>query len=188
MTQKETWDERYAAGRYASEEPHRLLVECVGKAPPAKALDLACGTGRHALFLAKNGWQVTAVDNSAVGVEVARARASEKGLEIVFSVADLENGEFTIEPDTYDLICDFYYLQRDLFPPMKRGLRPGGVIISTIHIHGEGEEREGFLLKEGELRAFFADLEILHYHETQITDPDAGDHHHRTAEIVARRI
>lgn len=185
---KETWNARYAAGRFSSSEPHRLLVDTAHKLPPGRALDLACGTGRHAIFLAQNGWQVTAVDNSAVGIEIARTRARELGVEITFLAADLETGEFAIEPGAYDLICDFYYLQRDLFPEMKAGLRPGGIVISTIHIYGEGEETEGFLLKEGELRGFFAGCEILHYHETSLTDIDAGDHHRRTAELVARQV
>lgn len=186
MTQtKETWDERYASGRYASEEPHQLLIELVGKLPRGRALDLACGTGRHALHLAVNGWSVTAVDNSAVGIEIAQGRAHAKGLDIDLRVADLERHEFEIEPGAFDLICDFYYLQRDLFPEMKAGLAPGGIVVSTIHIYGQGEEREGFSLKEGELRGFFDDLEILHYHETGAVDADAGDHHRRTAELVA---
>jgi len=185
---KETWDERYAAGRFASAEPHRLLIDIGRQLTPDRALDLACGTGRHAIFLAQNGWDVTAVDNSTVGVEIARARAAEAGLKIDLRAADLEKGEFEIEAGAYDLVCDFHYLQRDLFPAMKAGVRPGGIVISTIHIYGEGEDHEGFLLKEGELRAFFEDCDILHYHETSLTDADAGDHHRRTAEIVAKRI
>ena len=183
-----SWDERYAAGKFSSAEPHKLLVEMVNALPVGKALDLACGTGRHAIFLAEKGWDVTAVDNSRVGIDIAKERAREKGLDIDFRVADIENGDLVIEPDSYDLICDFYYLQRDLFETMKQGVRPGGIVISTIHIYGEGEDSEGFLLKESELRGFFDDFEILHYHETRLTDDDAGNHHRRTAEIVARHI
>jgi tellurite methyltransferase len=148
---------------------------------------LACGTGRHAIFLAEKGWNVAAVDNSGVGIEIARERAREKGIQVDFRTADLEKGEFKIEPDAYDLICDFYYLQRDLFPQMQAGVKVGGIIVSTIHIYGEGEEKGRFLLKEGELREFFRDFEILHYHETSLTDRDAGEHHRRTAEIIAKR-
>jgi tellurite methyltransferase len=188
MTESESWDERYASGKYSSAEPHKLLREVVSKLKPGKALDLASGTGRNSIFLAENGWEVTAVDNSAVGLEIARNRAEQKSLNINFIVADLEKSEWAIEPVAYDLICDFYYLQRDLFAKMKNGVRPGGIIISTIHIHGEGEEQGRFDLREGELRGFFSDMEILHYHETQTADADAGDHHRRTAEIVAKRV
>jgi hypothetical protein len=70
---------------------------------------------------------------------------------------------------------------------MKAGVKIGGVIVSTVHIYGAGEEAGKFLLREGELRGFFRDFEILHYQETSLTDTDAGEHHRRTAEIVARR-
>jgi len=70
---------------------------------------------------------------------------------------------------------------------MKEGVKVGGIIVSTIHIYGESEEKGNFLLKEGELRDYFLDFEILHYHETSLMDKDAGEHHRRTAEIVAKR-
>jgi tellurite methyltransferase len=183
----ETWDERYASGKYSSAEPHKLLVELAGKLEAGKALDLACGTGRNAIFLAAKGWQATAVDNSKVGIEIARQRAAENNLSVDFRVADLETGEFEVEPNAYDLICDFYYLQRDLFPKMKAGVKTGGIVVAAIHIYGAGEEAGRFMLKEGELAEFFGDFEILHYHETSLTDTDAGEHHRRTAEIAARR-
>jgi tellurite methyltransferase len=184
---KETWDERYAGGKYSSAAPHKLLISLVAKLKAGKALDLACGTGRHAIFLAENGWRVTAVDNSAVGIEIARERAAEKSVEIDFRRADLETGEFKPETNAYDLICDFYYLQRGLFAALKKGVKEGGIIVATIHIYGEGEPEGSFLLREGELKGFFDDFEILHYHETPLTDTDAGEHHRRTAEIIARK-
>lgn len=183
----ESWDERYAGGKYSSAEPHKLLIELTGKLKAGKALDLACGVGRNAILLAEKGWQVTAVDNSRVGIEIAKRRASEKNLSIDFRTADLEKDEFEIEKDAYDLICDFYYLQRELFAKIKAGVKAGGVVISTIHIYGDGEDEGRFLLKEGELKAFFRDFEILHYHETSLTDTDAGEHHRRTAELIARK-
>jgi SAM-dependent methyltransferase len=181
------WDERYANGKYSASAPHKLLVSLVEKLKAGKALDLACGTGRHAIFLAQKGWRVTAVDNSTVGIGVAGNRAAEKALEIDFRVADLEADDFKIEENSFDLICDFYYLQRDLFAEMKKGLKTGGVIAAAIHIYGEGEKKGRFLLREGELKEIFRDFEILHYHETPATDPDAGEHHRRTAEIVCRK-
>jgi SAM-dependent methyltransferase len=183
----ETWDERYAAGRFASDEPHKLLVALCGKLTPGRALDLACGAGRNANFLASRGWQVDAVDSSRVGVEMARQRAVEKGVTVNYRVADLERGEFAVAPDAYDLIGDFYYLQHSLFPAMKAGARVGGVVVAAIHIHGAGEEPGRFTLREGELQAIFNDFNILHYHETSLADTDAGEHHRRTAEIIAQR-
>lgn len=186
IKQKESWDTRYASGKYSSAAPPQLLVSLLETLPRGKALDLACGAGRSALFLAEKGFRVTAVDNSSVGVEIAQRRAAEKSLEIDFRVADLEKGEFTIEENFYDLICDFYYLQRDLFEPMKRGVKAGGIIIAAIHIYGAGEEPGRFMLREGELTTIFEDFEILHFYETPLPGADTGEHHRRTAEIVAK--
>src|SRR5438067_11196563 len=97
--------------------------------PPGRALDLACGAGRNALYLATLGWQVTAVDSSAVAISILRERAAglAPGFSVDARVADLEAGGFTIAPASFDLILDFFYLQRDLFPHIREGLPPGGV-------------------------------------------------------------
>lgn len=185
---RESWNERYGSGKYSSAEPHKLLIELAEKLKPGKALDLACGVGRNAIFLAEKNWNVTAVDNSSVGIKIAQQRADEKNLKVDFHAADLEKGGFQIEPNAYDLICDFYYLQRDLFPQMKTGIKIGGIIVSTIHLYDAGGKAAPFLLNNGELRGYFRDCLILHYHETSLTDKDAGEHHRRTAEIIAQRL
>ena len=184
---RENWDQRYASGKYSSAAPHRLLVELADRIPAGKALDLACGTGRHAIFLAARGFQVTALDNSPVGLEIARQRAAEKEVFVDFREADLETVEFTIAEQSYDLICDFYFLHRPLFPKMKAGLRAGGIVVAAVHIYGAGEKKGNFVLREGELIEIFCDFEILHYHETSLTDADPGEHHRRTAEIIAKK-
>ncbi len=184
---KESWDERYGSGKYSSAEPHTLLTGLVEKLKPGKVLDLACGAGRNAVFLAERNWNVTAVDNSRVGIGIAAQRAAAKNLKIDFRAADLEKGEFEIEPNAFDLICDFYYLQRDLFSQMKTGVKAGGIIVATIHLFDEGGENSPFLLQGCELREYFSDFLILHYHETSLTDQDAGKHHRRTAEVIAKR-
>lgn len=184
---RESWDERYGSGKYSSAAPHKLLIELAGKLKPGKVLDLACGVGRNAIFLAEKKWNATAVDSSSVGIDIAKKRAAEKGVEVDFRTADLEKGRFKIEKNTYDLICDFYYLQRDLFVQMKSGVKVGGIIVSTIHLYDKVVDASPFLLNDGELRDYFRGFLILHYHETAQTDKDAGEHHRRTAEIIARR-
>jgi tellurite methyltransferase len=183
------WNERYANGNYATAEPNKLLVEWAQKLKAGYALDIACGVGRHAIFLAQHGWKVTAVDSSEVGIEITKARAAENNVSVKAVVADLEKGEFTIVPNYYDLICDFYYLQRDLFPKIREGVRTGGAFIGAIHIVGAKDDEEhmnpAFLLQEDELKELFKDWEIAHYYETKLVDDDKGEHHHRTAEIVA---
>jgi 2-polyprenyl-3-methyl-5-hydroxy-6-metoxy-1,4-benzoquinol methylase len=83
---------------------------------PGRALDIASGPDRHAIWLAQRGWQVTAVDKSAVAIDMLRHRAVEKGVSIDSRIADLENHEFLIASESYDLIVVCNYLQRDLFP------------------------------------------------------------------------
>jgi tellurite methyltransferase len=183
------WDERYRRAQHATTEPNPLLVRAVDDLTPGRALDLACGAGRHALFLAQRGWSVTAVDASRVGIEITMERARSLGVQIDARIADLEGMEFEIERQTYDLISVFYYLQRDLWPEIRDGLRPGGLMVAAIHLADEEAEsgNPAFLLQANELRAEFSDWEILHYHETGQHDTDRGEHHRRTAELIARR-
>ena len=98
------WDERYRQNEHTDDRPHPLVVEFASKLVPGRALDIACGVGRHALWLAERGWQVTAVDYSRVAIEMLRQRSAKKGVEINSCVADLEQHEFVIEPGSYDLI------------------------------------------------------------------------------------
>lgn len=184
------WDERYRSGEYASLTPSALLRRAIDGVKPGMALDLACGAGRHAIHLVENGWQVTAVDSSAVGIELLRVRARERDHSIDARVVDLEKDEFDWVPNAYDLICDLYYLQVDLFPKICRSLKPGGLFVAAIHLADHDPSSEGtthrFVLESGELRGYFEDWEILHYRETVGIDTDAGQHHRRTAELIAR--
>lgn len=182
------WDERYSRGDHATAEPSRLLIRAAEHLAPGRALDIACGAGRHAIFLAEHGWQVVAVDASRVGIEITNERARERGVVIDTRIADLERGEFIIEPDAYDLICVFYYLQRDLFQQIRAGVVKSGTLVAAIHIIDEDPSARlsnpAFSLKPEELRAEFQGWEILHYREGQ---PDDERHKRRTAEIIARK-
>lgn len=185
------WDDRYSRGEHATSEPGKLLVRVVKNVKPGRALDVACGAGRHAVYLASHGWDVTAVDSSRVGIELLNERARAVGATVNAQIADLEGGDIQIERDAYDLICVFYYLQRDLFPQLCMGLRTGGTFIAAIHLVDESPDikpmNPDFLLQPGELREFFRGWTIEHYHETANHDTDAGDHTRRSAEIVARK-
>ncbi len=194
------WNERYERGEHATLEPSRLLVRAVeifasqvsGESPGGRrALDLACGAGRHAVLLAAHGFVVTAVDSSPVGVGLTRERGRERGLLLDARVADLEEGEFQIAPASYDLVCDFYYLQRDLFPSIRAGVRRGGFFVAAIHLTDDDPEvkpmNPDFMLRPGELRAEFSGWDVLHYEETAGHDGDAGEHTRRSAELIARK-
>jgi SAM-dependent methyltransferase len=180
------WDERYSKGEHIIIEPMPFLVRIAGAIKPGRALDLACGPGRHAIFLAERGWQVTAVDASRVGIELLQRQASERGLQVDARVADLERGEFEIGAEAYDLIGVFYYLQRDLFQQIRAGVPSGGVVVAAIHMTDENPDahtmNEDYLLQPGELRAQFRGWQIIHDYEGSSTE---GGHRRRTAELAA---
>lgn len=96
------WDKRYKRGQHITDGPHPLVVRAAAALHPGRALDLASGMGRHSLWLAERGWQVTAVDNSPVAMENLRQHSAEKGVMINSYVADLEKHEFVIEPNSCD--------------------------------------------------------------------------------------
>ncbi len=175
------WNEHYSNPANLDFTPAPLMVEVAELVPPGRALDLACGYGRNALYLASLGWQVTAVDSSAVAIGILRERAS--GSSVDARIADLEAGEFPIASGAFDLICDFFYLQRDLFPRIREGLCAGGVFAGAMHlVDGLPGRNPAFLLKSGELRDEFAGWKILFYSE----GPEAG-RSRPAARIVARK-
>jgi len=163
------WDERYRQGRTMPDEPAALLVENPSLLPKSgKALDIAMGTGRNALYLASLRFRVTGVDLSAVAVEKCRQKAERLGLPIEALVADLEHHPLPTEE--YDLIVNFYYLQRSLSPQIAAALKPGGVLVFESFTidqlqFGWGPKSPDHLLRPGELQELFADLETLLYHE-----------------------
>jgi tellurite methyltransferase len=135
--------------------PRSFVEEIAASLPPRRALDLACGDGRNAIWLAERGWQVTAVDRAPT--------FTYPGIEVI--TADLEQHQFTVAPGTWDLIVMSYYLQRDLFEPTLRGLKPGGVAILIVLLFEPGREGSRFRLHPGELRTFFQDQDVLDYRE-----------------------
>jgi len=178
------WDKCYRSPQPPEAAPARLLIETAKALVPGKALDLACGTGRNALWLAGQGWKVTAVDGAAAGIEILQRHAAIEGVTVETRVADLETGEYIIEPSGWDLIVMSYYLQRDLFEPAKRGVVPGGIVLAIVHTAETGEEPSYKRLRPGELRRYFEGWEILHHYEGRPKDPA---HQRAVAEIVARR-
>ncbi len=163
-----------------------MLVSAVAGIAPGHALDLACGAGRHALYLARGGWNVTAVDSSPVGIGILRERAAAAGVVIDARIADLETGEFVLEENTYDLICDCNYLLRDLFPRMRAAVRPGGRVVVILQMVDDSPDvapmNPAYLARPGELREFFKGWDILHDAEIR---PKPGSR--MVAELIARK-
>lgn len=99
------WDTRYAQGSVWSREPNAWVAAAVGDLDPGTAVDLGAGEGRNALWLASLGWEVTAVDFSAVGIGTGRARGAELGLDIEWVVADATTW---VSPTLVDLVVVAY--------------------------------------------------------------------------------
>jgi tellurite methyltransferase len=195
---KNDWEIRFQALAAAGAEgttrqPDPLVEQIAGHwralwpAPKTRrALDLACGAGAHALWLAEKGWDVTAVDQSPSTIDLVRAEASRRGIHVTTQVADLEAHEFEIAPGGWDLILMCRYLQRDLFEPAKLGLAPGGmlIVIALLAEHSLAEHRkEKFRVQPGELASCFGGSSgwaIIHQREGKTRE-------HRVAEIVIRR-
>ncbi|HLJ50458.1 MAG TPA: methyltransferase domain-containing protein [Bryobacteraceae bacterium] len=182
------WDLRYRTKERPDADLHApptpLVVGTVADMAPGRALDIACGTGRNALWMAERGWNVTAVDGAPTAIQILNDRIRDRGLKMTTRVVDLEKPEFAIEPESFDLICCCYYLQRDLIPKIRAGLRPGGVAIVIVHVVGPGEAPNYKHTAPGELRGFFEDWEILHeFHGL----PDDSAHKRAVDEVVARK-
>ena len=181
---RDKWNARYLAGAYeARTHPSALLerwadrLEVSGPAP--RAIDLACGSGRNALFLARCGWQVDAVDISTVALARLRAAAEAEGLPVNCVERDLEPASSALDglaERHYDLALSMRYTDIPLIGALPRVLAPDGHLIAEMHLNTEktvaGPRSPRFRVAPGELRKAGAALELLHYHEGLVTDPD----------------
>jgi tellurite methyltransferase len=178
------WEQRYRSAPTEEEIPTPLLIEMTCHLQPGTALDLACGAGRNALWLAERGWVVTAVDGTGMAIEVLRSRAAQRRLPVTAQLADLEAHQYAITPCSWDLIIICYYLQRDLIEPAKLGVVPGGLLIIIVHLAETGEPPTKHRLGPRELKDYFRGWEILHSYEGWPSDPA---HRRSVAEVVARK-
>jgi len=143
-------------------------------APPhGRALDVACGGGRHALSAAARGYRVTAVDYARPALVGLRAAAAARGLAIDALVADVET--WPIPPARFDLVMVVDFLWRPLLPALRAAVAPGGVLVVETFL--AGQEKHGhprnpdFLLQPGELAALCAGWKVLASHEGETADP-----------------
>jgi tellurite methyltransferase len=192
---RERWNQIYKERSHTSLAPDESLVEIYqrlvsprflapGLAPrsPRRALDIAGGVGRNALFLAREGWQVTLNELSDEAARLAEENARHSGLPLtVCRTSALEALTSACRPDTsqpntsepntrYDLILMLFYLDRTLFPLLSAALAPGGMLFIKTRTEDHPRFQSGsvhpeYFLRPGELAASFPGLRVLHSRE-----------------------
>jgi 2-polyprenyl-3-methyl-5-hydroxy-6-metoxy-1,4-benzoquinol methylase len=164
------WDKRFRGEGFAfGKGANPFLKKHITLLPKGKALDLAAGEGRNAVFLARHGFEVEAVDISQMGLRKAQKLAEEMGVKIHALAGDLDT--YQIERDKYDLITNFYFLRRSLIPKIKKGLKGGGMVIFETYtlehrnLGTGGPKDPRYFLKPNELLELFKEFRILFYRE-----------------------
>ena len=176
--ERDKWDTRYRDGAYEKRtHPTALLTDWLPRLTRGRALDVACGAGRNALFLAANGFAVSALDISGVGLERGRHAAAERRLDIEWLHADLdENPDGVLPAGPFDLIVWVRYMQRTLMPQVLAHLNVGGALLCEQHLttpaEVAGPTSAAFRLEPGELQRSATGLRVLHTYEGLIVDPD----------------
>jgi 2-polyprenyl-3-methyl-5-hydroxy-6-metoxy-1,4-benzoquinol methylase len=169
------WNVRFGSeDSYLGERPSPLLSREIERilrlTPGRRALDVACGEGRNSIFLAQQGFRITGLDISDVGLGKAARRAEQAGEVVDFQRVDLDQYRFT---ELFDLIINFNFLLRELIPEEVRALSPGGLlIIDTIMESPDLLESHNpsYLLRRGELQQIFEGLNGVVLFSEEIQD------------------
>jgi len=177
------WNERYRNNpvpRGASEIVKRFQ-EMI---PGGFGLDIACGTGRNSRFLARKDFDMDAVDVADVAINALA------GIHPKIRPMCVDLDTWTIPADTYDLILNIRFLNRRLFPYIKEGLKPGGLLIFESYLESEDGMHppvscRDYLLRENELLHAFLSLKIIYYEER---DEDSRYGMLRVASLVGMKI
>ena len=156
--------------------PSRFLIDQLPRLPQGKALDLATGQGRHACFLATQGFSVHGIDRNREALAFIDAESQAHALPITTEYMDLELDDQSpphLGTEVYDVILVFFYLYRPIFSQLIQALKPGGVILYETfllenHLSRQHPRRKEFCLETNELLALLPNFHILHY--------DEGDH------------
>lgn len=147
--------------------PDTLLTDNRKLLTGGTALDIAMGSGRNALYLAECGYTVTGIDRSESAVQLAQATAANRGLNLQTVTADMLDVDLGI--NKFDLIANFYFLERDLIPRIKQALKPGGLVFfetfTSLGIPRDDPRYRKFLIDPNELLTMFDDFFIMFYYE-----------------------
>ena len=165
---RQKWNRKFSDNPDAWLQPSRVVTRLEPFLPAAgMALDIAGGVGRHAIWLASKGLDVTMVDISAVGLAAAAQTAQEKALPLKTLERDLEQS--SLPEGSWDVIFSHHFLYRPLFPAMTESLANGGRLIvvqpTVRNLERHEKPPRPFLLEDRELLTLASDLNVIHYEE-----------------------
>ena len=179
---KQKWDKKYQ-NNPAPEQPIKLITNFAKVATGAKALDVACGMGRHSKYLASIGFDVDALDISSVAIEALQDIPHIHPQEVDFDT-------YVFPKEQYDLIVCTFFLKREIFPKITAALKEGGLFIYETFLHHPDNENapsnRSFLLEEGELEITF-DHEYDIMHLSEYWDEDLQGAKTMKAAMVAKK-
>jgi SAM-dependent methyltransferase len=185
-----TWDERFREGEYPQDpDPAPVLARYIDSFPDGRALDVATGTGRNAVFLASEGYEVDGIDQSREGLRIARRNAAERGVEGRTNWIQADVPEYAFPESAYEVITVSFYRAVDRFPDIKAALVPGGYLFVQHHLRSSdrpdvGPSGDRYRFPANELLHACLDLTVLFYAET--TEERENDRTATTVQILAR--
>jgi SAM-dependent methyltransferase len=183
------WDDRYSheTERYSLRGPRPLVTSHLELLPRGGLiLDAACGTTSTGRYLAARGWRVIALDVSLAALRLARQRVRKEASPISFAVVDMVDP--WLPSAHFDVILNFYFLSRPLWPAYRKSLKPGGLLFFETYLREAGTNPAHYLDSQ-ELRLAFEDWEIIHYLEIErrVHPHDDADRTRWSAQLVARK-
>jgi tellurite methyltransferase len=169
---RERWNAKFVAGEAQMSEADPLVVEACAGLPPGRALDLAGGAGRHAIWLAQRGWQVTLADVSDEGLALAGKKAADAGVAVAIRRESLEETvAWALQSAAgggvggFDLIVVVWFLARSVFGDLPRMLAPGGLLVYKTYTADHVRFTQGhsllYALDPGELARAFPSLDTV---------------------------
>jgi 2-polyprenyl-3-methyl-5-hydroxy-6-metoxy-1,4-benzoquinol methylase len=187
---QQRWDERYQNGpKVGHGQINEWILAQQRHLHGGRALDFACGVGRHSLWLAERGYMVDAVDISMAGLQRLAGRAKQQGLSHAIHLIHADLTQWRPEKATYDLVFVTRYLDRSAFPALSGAVRPGGLLLyQSFHtdLLRLRDFDPNYVLQPGELLQSFAGLEILAYEERRL-QPGSTDRRACMSSLLARR-
>jgi SAM-dependent methyltransferase len=145
VTDRQRWDQRYRAGHYAARSwPSAYLKQLQDDGliqPFGRALDVACGRGRNSLYLSAEGYDVDAVDVSAMAIAQAANAAISQRVRVNWQCRDVLEAQHPVPKNTYTLIVMFRFVAPELLPSLLRALVPGGILVLEEHLQWSGPEQ-----------------------------------------------